>query len=68
MTDFSSLSKDQLVQLADDLVSFIRNAHWKEGEKNNLAGPTLHMNQAIGAYERYIADPCPTCGHSRRIF
>lgn len=37
----------RLLVLADDLVDAIQNAYWKRG----LTGPTLHMEDAIAAYQ-----------------
>ena len=67
ITDFSSLSKDRLVQLADDLVDSIEKACWLNSRKKPaLSYPTDHMRAAIYDYKNYIEDPCPACGKSRR--
>ena len=69
MREFESLSKDRLIQLADELVKSIKDATWlndRTPPRPKLAEPTPHMYKAIEDYEYYKFDPCPTCRKSRR--
>jgi hypothetical protein len=44
---------EHLVKLADDLVLSILNAYWQHKGKNNLNGPTPHMQEAIYNFSDY---------------
>lgn len=58
-----NMSKEKLIELAEDLVSAIENAAWitSDGEVN-LTAPTPHMKNAIENFKEYVYPKCSTCG------